>query len=90
MEKANALQLRQHMGRIVQRLKDKGEPILIEKDRKPVAVLISLEDYQRRFVDIDADIKRRELIEEIKQAKIRLPKRVSSLDLIRSLREGRI
>jgi prevent-host-death family protein len=88
MEKANALQLRQNMGRIVQRLKDKGEPILIEKDRKPVAVLISLEDYQRRFVDIDADIKRRELIAEIKQAKIKLPKGTSSLDLIRSLREG--
>jgi|HubBroStandDraft_6_1064221.scaffolds.fasta_scaffold1995255_1 prevent-host-death family protein len=89
MEKANALQLRQNMGRIVQRLKDKGEPILIEKDRKPVAVLISLEDYQRRFVDIDADIKRREMIEEIKQAQMKLPKGISSLDLIRSLREGK-
>lgn len=89
MEKTNALQLRQNMGRIVQRLKEKGEPILIEKDRKPVAVLISLEDYQRRFVDIDADIKRREMIEEIKQAQMKLPQGTSSLDLIRSLREGK-
>jgi len=89
MQKTNALQLRQNVGKIIQMLRDTGEPVLIEKDRKPVAVMISLEDYQRRFVDIDADIKRREMIAEIKQAQIKPPKGRSSLDLIRSLREGK-
>jgi prevent-host-death family protein len=89
MQKANALQLRQNMGQIVKRLQETGEPILLEKDRKPVAVLISLDDYKRRFVDIDADILRRKMIEEIKKAKIKLPKDLSSLDLIRTLRSDK-
>lgn len=88
MQKANVLQLRQNMGAIVQRLKDMGEPILLEKDRVPVSVLISLEDYKQRFVDVDADIARREMIEEIKNACVKLPKDTSSLDLIRMLRSG--
>lgn len=88
MQKANALQLRQNMGQIVKRLIDTGEPILLEKDRKPVGVIISLDDYKKRFVDIDADILRREMIEEIKNAKLKLPKNISSLELLRTLRAG--
>ena len=86
MQKANALQLRQNMGEIVRRLLGTGEPILLEKDRKPVAVLISLEDYKKRFVDVDADITRREMIQEIKNARVRLQKGTTTLDLIRTLR----
>lgn len=88
MQKANALQLRQNMGKIVRRLQETGEPILLEKDRKPVAVLISLEEYKRRFVDVDADILRREIVEEIKKTNLKLPKNSSSLDLLRTLRAG--
>ncbi len=88
MQKTNALQLRQNMGAVVARLIATGEPILLEKDRTPVAVLISLEDYKKRFVDVDADISRRQLVTEIKDARIKLPKDTSSLDLVRSIRKG--
>jgi prevent-host-death family protein len=88
MQKATALELRQKMGSLVKKLQETGEPILLEKDRKPVAVIISLEDYKRRFVDIDADIRRREIIDEIKKARIKLPKNVNSLDIITAIRSG--
>ena len=88
MQKTNAVKLRQNMGAIVRQLQATGEPILLEKDRKPVAVLISIDDYKKRFVDIDADILRREMISEIKKARIKLPVDKSSLDLIRELRSG--
>ena len=42
----------------------------------------------KRFTDIDADTLRREMIEEIKNAKLKLPKNISSLDLLRTLRAG--
>ena len=87
MRTANALQLRQSMGKIVEQLLASGEPILIEKGRKPVAVLISIEDYQKRFVDKDADVMRQELVASIKAAKLKLPKDTTSLDLIRGLRK---
>jgi prevent-host-death family protein len=86
MKKTNALELRQNMGKVVKELLRTGEPILIEKSRKPVAVLITLEDYHRRFVDRDADEKRRELVERIRAAKIKLPEGKSSLDLVRETR----
>jgi len=86
MEKVNALELRQSLGRVLQRLKKNGQPILLEKDRKPAAVIISLEDYRKRFVDVDADEVRKEMIRRIKDAGLRTPKGVSSLDLLRGVR----
>lgn len=88
MQKATALELRQNLGRLIKKLQETNEPILLEKDRKPVGVIISLEEYKRRFVDIDADLQRREIINEIKKAQIKLPKNTSSLDIIISIRSG--
>ncbi|MBM4265601.1 MAG: type II toxin-antitoxin system Phd/YefM family antitoxin [Deltaproteobacteria bacterium] len=86
METVNALQLRQSLGRVLQRLKRTGRPILLEKDRKPAAVIISLEDYRKRFVDVEVDRLRVEMVERIKGAEIELPRGLSSLDLLRELR----
>ena len=89
MEKANALQLRQNMGRIIARLQKDGQPILLEKDRKPVAVLITIEDYQKRFVDFDADIRRKELVQEIRNSKLKtIDNQRTSLQILRELRYG--
>jgi prevent-host-death family protein len=86
MKKTNALAMRQNLGNLLNHLKKTGEPILIEKNREPAAVLISLDDYKKRFVDLDADDKRKTLVDTIKQQNLSLPKGVSSLDLIRELR----
>jgi PHD/YefM family antitoxin component YafN of YafNO toxin-antitoxin module len=86
MEKVNALQLRQSLGKTLARLKKTGEPILVEKGRQPVAVLISLEEFQKRFVDFEADQRRRELVRKIRSADLPLPEGKSSLDLIREIR----
>ncbi len=88
MEKVNALELRQSLGRVLQRLKKNGCPILLEKDRQPAAVIISLEDYRKRFVDVEADQLRREMVERIKRAGVRTPKGISTLDLVREVRGG--
>lgn len=86
MEKVNALELRQSLGRLLQRLAKDGSPILPEKDRKPAAVIISLEDDRKRFVDVDADERRREMVDRIKSARLTRPRGVSSLDLLREVR----
>jgi PHD/YefM family antitoxin component YafN of YafNO toxin-antitoxin module len=86
MRKTNALKLRQSLGSIIDQLKKHGEPILVEKGREPVAVLISIQDYKKRFVDVAADIQRRELLEKIRSAKIHLPAGKTSLDIIREIR----
>jgi PHD/YefM family antitoxin component YafN of YafNO toxin-antitoxin module len=86
MKKTNALALRQNLGSIIDQLLQQGEPILVEKGRHPVAVLISLEDYRKRFVDVAADIQRRELVEKICKANIKLPPGKSSIEIVREIR----
>jgi prevent-host-death family protein len=88
MIKTNALALRQNLGSIIDRLYKHGEPILIEKGRQPVAVLISLDDYKKRFVDAAADIQRRELMEKVRSASIKLPPGKSSLEIVREIRSS--
>ena len=78
--------MRQNLGKVLKKLGTIGKPVLVEKNRKPAAVLISLEDYHKRFVDAEADHQREELVQNIKTAQIRLPKGKTSLDIIREIR----
>ena len=89
MLRVNALELRQSLSKIIAKLKKTGEPILLEKGRVPAAVIISLEDFKKRFVDKSADEKRRHL-----QNKILSLARISNVsesaeEVIRGLRSGR-
>lgn len=88
MDTTNALKLRQNLGRILKKLKKTGKPILVEKNREPAAVLISLDDYKKRFADYGADAEREALVERIKNTKIKLPQGKTSLDFIRELRSS--
>jgi prevent-host-death family protein len=86
MKTTNALKLRQSLGKILKQLAKDGEPIIVEKDRKPAAVLIAIEDFQRRFADREADAAREAIVARIKGYQFKLPSGKSSLDL---LHEGR-
>lgn len=65
MNKVNALELRQSLGKVIATLQETGEPILLEKGRKPVGVLISLQDFHERFVEKSAAEARKRILEEI-------------------------
>ncbi len=84
--KVNALQLRQSLGKILDRLKEEDEPIVIEKGREPVAVLISLRMFRERFIDYREEQKRRQLLDKFRQA-ASIPA-VDSLEALRELRYG--
>ena len=51
MEEVNALKIRNNLGEILDRLNDKGEPIFISKGRKVRAVLVTPEQFEKRFLD---------------------------------------
>lgn len=65
MKRVNALQLRQSLGKVVASLERTGEPILLEKGRRPVAVMISLRDFQERFVEKAAAEARDQVLAEM-------------------------
>ncbi len=86
MKRVNALALRQSLGSVLDDL-DAGGPILVEKARRPRAVLISLEDYRERFVDRIAAEERRALAAEM--AGLRRPALLGETGVVDDLRSLR-
>ena len=65
MKRVNALELRQSLGKVIAALERTGEPIMLEKGRKPVGVIISLRDFQERFVETAAAEARADVLREM-------------------------
>lgn len=88
MTTASALQLRQSLGRVIARLKRSGEPVLLTKDRKPVAVMISIADYEERFSEKAASDRRRQILAEVDAAVRNSVDKRDAATLLRELRGG--
>ena len=86
MDTVNALELRQSLGKVLGRLEQDGAPILVCRGRTPAAALISLKDFRERFVDRDADDRRRTVVARLKGMTFERPVRGTTLDMLRSLR----
>jgi prevent-host-death family protein len=87
MKAISALELRQSMGKVVAALRSGGDPIVLEKNRKPVAVLISLQDFHERFVTKAAAQERQALADAIDALARPSVERVPAEHLLRDLRD---
>jgi PHD/YefM family antitoxin component YafN of YafNO toxin-antitoxin module len=82
----NALYLRNHLGQVLETLEQDREPIQVSKGRTVRAVLITLEDFQRRFLDKQSESRRRELLERIRSLRKSSETAMSSVEVLRQLR----
>jgi PHD/YefM family antitoxin component YafN of YafNO toxin-antitoxin module len=86
MKTVNALKIRNHLGEVLEELNRTGKPILVSKGRKIQAVLITPEQFKRRFLDFQAEQEKRRLLETIKKLRT---KRLGTKDSVEVLRELR-
>lgn len=86
MEQINALKLRNHLGEVLDRLEATGEPILVSKGRKLRAVLVTPQDFQRRFLDYQAKEDKNRLLNLVHSLTGKKKEPLQSLDLLRQLR----
>ena len=86
MEEVNALKIRNNLGKILDRLNKSGEPILISKNRKIRAVLVTPEQFERRFLDWQAQGERRRFLAAMKQLKKSRKGNITTLAVLRKLR----
>lgn len=86
MEEVNALKIRNHLGEVLDRLNQTGEPILISKGKQIKAVLVTPEDFQSRFLDVKAEEEKKHLFEAIKKLRKPRKKPLESTVLLRQLR----
>jgi prevent-host-death family protein len=86
MKKVTALALRQSLGKVVAALERTGEPVLLQKGRRPVAVLISLRDFQERFVEKAAAEARDAILANMDELARPSADSTSARDILRELR----
>jgi len=86
MEEVNALKIRNNLGEILDRLSATKEPILISKGRKIRAVLVTPEQFEKRFLDWQIREKKQQLLDSIRSLKAPRNKNVDSLEILRNLR----
>ena len=86
MEKVNALKLRNNLGEILDRLSASGEPILVSKGRKIRAVLVTPEDFEKRFLDVKAREEKEHLLQHFRTLRKRKKEPAGSLEMLRKLR----
>ncbi|MEZ4755186.1 MAG: type II toxin-antitoxin system Phd/YefM family antitoxin [Bdellovibrionota bacterium] len=85
--KVNALKLRQSLGSVLELLQKNNEPIIIERKREPVAVLISIEMYEKRFIEYQDKQKRKTLLESFRNLAEKTEG--DSLETLREIRYGK-
>lgn len=86
MKEINALKLRNNLGEILDQLNKTGEPVVISKGRKVKAVLITPEQFEKRFLDYQAEEKKKEILEKILALRA---DRIGDRDSVAVLRELR-
>lgn len=86
MEEVNALTLRNRLGEILDRLEKKEEPILISKGRKIKAVLVTPEQFERRFLDWQAEDKKKKILTSMRRLRKKRKGTENSLSVLRAIR----
>ncbi len=89
MKSINAITIRQSLGSVLNQLDAGGEPVLVTRDRKPVAALISMEDFEARFVDRLSEQAVRERLSQLDQCRVKPRRGHSPMRVLRDLRDSR-
>ena len=86
MQKVNALEVRNKLGEILDRLDATGEPILVSKGRQLRAVLVTPKDFEERFLDYKIKEDKEQLLSALQSLKKNKKGTTASLELLRLLR----
>jgi PHD/YefM family antitoxin component YafN of YafNO toxin-antitoxin module len=86
MEEVNALKIRNNLGEVLDRLNKTGEPIFVSKGRKIRAVLVTPDQFEKRFLDRQIEEKRKKFIKAFKRLRKGRKGKDSSLNILRLLR----
>jgi PHD/YefM family antitoxin component YafN of YafNO toxin-antitoxin module len=86
MKKINTRGLRQSLTKVLSALQKSGEPILLERGKKPIGVIITLRDFEERFVEKAAAEARDRILEQINKMAIPSENPESVVKILRELR----
>jgi len=92
MKTVTALDLRKKLGSVLNDVSKKGEQVMISRANKPLAVLISLDEYEEKVLRKNRERKLKGISAEMDRWKKKHLKEAADIDtvkVIREVREGR-
>jgi prevent-host-death family protein len=89
MKTLTALDLRKKLGSVLDSVALKHEPVTITRANKPLAVIISAEEYQDKVLKGDRGKKLKELSTRMDAWKKEHRKETSAVDVVKAVREAR-
>jgi prevent-host-death family protein len=86
MKTVNALTIRNRFGEVIEYLEKTGEPVLVSKARKIRAAIVPIEEFNKRFVDKQAEEERDKLLKRIKSTRRPRTEQTESISVLRTFR----
>ena len=86
MKTVNALRIRNNLGEVLDMLNKTGDPILVSKGREIRAVLITPDQFKKRFLDYQAEEQKRHLLKTIEELQADRLEKQDSVQVLRELR----
>jgi len=89
MKTVTALDLRKKLGSFLNEVSKKGEQVMISRANKPLAVLISLAEYEEKVLNKNREKRLEEISAEMGRWKKRHLKATANIDIVKVIREVR-
>jgi prevent-host-death family protein len=89
MKTVTALDLRKKLGSVLNSVAEKHEPVTVTRANKPLAVIISADDYQEKVLKSERGRKLKELSVKMDAWKKEHRKETAHLDVVKAVRETR-
>jgi prevent-host-death family protein len=89
MKTVTALDLRKKLGSFLNDVSKKGEQVMISRANKPLAVLISLAEYEEKVLNKNREKKLEEISSEMDRWKKKHLKATANIDIVKVIREVR-
>ena len=86
MKTVNALRIRNNLGEVLDMLNKTGDPILVSKGREIRAVLITPDQFKKRFLDYQAEEQKKQLLKIIEELQADRVEKQDSVQVLRELR----
>ncbi len=89
MKTVTALDLRKKLGSVLNDVSKKGEQVMISRANKPLAVLISLDEYEEKVLNKNRERKLEEISTKMDRWKKRHFEETVNIDIVKVIREVR-
>jgi len=89
MKSISALDLRKNLGSVLSAVATKGDPVMISRANKPLAVLISVAEYEDKVLKSDRGHKLRDVVERMETWRLAHRGETAGLDAAQAVRELR-